>query len=298
MRLMTLLWKHRMVLLLSIVVSLAVAIPIASLSPVTYTSTGVFLIPTTDPLTGALTDTSPLSLSIDDYARNGLADDVRDRLGADSDELIFVSALRDNDQDDTYTLVAEATSASIASEGVAAAASVLGSTAESLSVSQAARFNRQVVEDLVDLEVERARLHKREVVQARQTNSLVDQIAVARSTGDADLKALEDELSNERRVLAGYKQRIAIIKSKSGNLERLSANVNDARVTRIASSSLISPPSTPTTGSDARLIQLAAIAVLAGLLTTLLVTLWLERHTMFGWRRTATSRGRLRGENN
>ena len=57
MRLMTLLWKHRMVLLLSIVVSLAVAIPIASLSPVTYTSTGVFLIPTTDPLTGALTDT-------------------------------------------------------------------------------------------------------------------------------------------------------------------------------------------------------------------------------------------------
>ena len=297
MRLMTLLWKHRLLLLLSIVVSLAAVIPIASIAPVTYTSTGVFLIPTTDPLTGDLTDTSPLSLSIDDYVRKALDEDVRNGLGSDSDELISISAIRENEQDETYSLVAEASASSVATESVAVGAQVLSSAAKSLSAAQATRFNRQIVEELVDLEVQRVRLHKLAVVQSRKNESLRDLIAVARSTGDADLQALEEKLAEERRVLAGYGQRIDIIKSKSGNLEKLSANINDVRVTRVASSSLISPASTPTTGSEARLIQLAGIAVIAGLTAAFLITAWLERRTMFGWRRTSPSDTRLRGEN-
>ncbi|MBA3754617.1 MAG: hypothetical protein H0X01_10895 [Nitrospira sp.] len=298
MRLMTLIWKHRLVLLLSIVVSLAVVIPVASIAPVTYTSSGEFLIPTTDPLTGDLTDTSPLGRSTDDYARESLADDVRVGLESNSDELISISATRDNDQDETYSLVAEASSASVATEGVSLGAKILSSAAETLSASQISSFNRRVVDELVDLEVERTRIHKLSLVQARKTESLRDLIAVARSTGDADLKALEDELSKERVVLAGYQQRIDLIKSKSENLKRLIANVNDVSITRVASSSLISSPSIPTTGSDARLIQLAGIAVLAGLTVALLVTLWLERRTMFGWRRTTSSDMRLHRENN
>lgn len=290
MRLMTLFWKHRLVLLLSIVVSLAVVIPISSLTPVTYTSSGEFLIPTTDPLTGDLTDTSPLSLSIDDYARQSLPDDVRAEIGADSDGLISIGATRENDQDETYTLLAEASSPPVATEAVTVAARVLSSAAKGLSASQISRFNSQVVQELVDLDVERARLHILMIAQGKKTQSLRDEIAVARSSGDADVRALEAELSKEYRVLAGYRQRIDIINSKSRNLEELSANINDVRVTRVASSSLISPPSTPTTGSESRLIQLAAIAVIAGLLAALLITLWLERHTMFGSRRTVRDR--------
>lgn len=298
MRFMTLVWKHRLVLLLSIVVSLAVVVPIASIAPVTYTSVGDFLIPTTDPLTGDLTDTSPLGLAIDDYARESLAEDVRVKLGTGSEQLISLAATREDDEDETYNLVAEADSPAVATESVTLGAEVLSSASQRLGALQTSRFNHRVVDELVELEVKRARLHKRAVVRGKKIQSLRALIAGARASDDADLEALKDEAAKEDPVLAGYRKRIDIIRSKSQNLEELIANINDVLITRVASSGLVSPPSVPTTGSDTRLIQLAGIAVIAGLLTASLITLWLERRMMFGWGRTASSDMRLRGDNN
>ena len=141
-RVFTLLWKHRLVLLLSLIVSAAVATPFALRSQATYTSTAALFLPSADPVAGVVSSTSALSLELEGYAAQELREDVRTDAGSDAGKIVSVSAEVDQNENDIYRLTAQAQTAAMATTTIQLSATRLIDKADALLMRSSNDFAR------------------------------------------------------------------------------------------------------------------------------------------------------------
>lgn len=276
MRVLTLLWKHRLVLLLSLIVSAAVATPFALRSQATYTSTAALFLPSADPVAGIVSSTSALSAELQGYAAQELREDVRTDAGADAGKIVSLSAEVDQNDDDIYTLTARAQTAAMATTTIQFGATRLLDKADSLLTDEFERFRENTTEDVLAVFREKRRVFNLIPEQKARVDEIVSQLE-GLDENSPEAGSLEDELERERDLLNSYQQQHRILEQEQKNLINLPAEVGAQVVVSRGVARLVSGPTNPAADTQTRVVQLVGAAVLAGLLAAVLLTLWLER---------------------
>ena len=276
MRILTLLWKHRLVLLLSLIVSAVVATPFALRSQATYTSTAALFLPSADPVASIVSTTSALSAELQGYAAQELREDVRPDAGADAGKIVSLSAEVDQNNDDIYTLTARAQTAAMATTTIQFGATRLLDRADSLLTDEFERFRENTTEDVLAVFREKRRVINLIPDQKAQVDEIVSQLE-GLDENSPEAGPLEDDLERERDLLNSYQQQKRILEQEQKNLINLPAEVGAQVVVTQGVARLVSGPTNPAADTQTRVVQLVGAAVMAGLLAAVLLTLWLER---------------------
>lgn len=276
MRVLTLLWKHRLVLLLSLIVSAAVATPFALRSQATYTSTAALFLPSADPVAGIVSSTSALSLELEGYAAQELREDVRTEAGTDAGKIVSLSAEVDQNENDIYRLTAQAQTAAMATTTIQLSATRLINEAADLLTDEFGRFRENTIEQVLAVYREKRRVSNLIPEQQAQVTEIVSQLE-GLDENSPEAGPLEDELARERDLLNSYQQQKNILRQEQKNLSNLPAEVGEGVVVAQGVARLVSGPTNPAADTQTRVVQLVGAAVMAGLLAAILLTLWLER---------------------
>jgi len=275
-RVLTLLWKHRLVLLLSLIVSAAVATPFALRSQATYTSTAALFLPSADPVAGIVSSTSALSLELEGYAAQELREEVRSDAGTDAGKIVSLSAEVDQNENDIYQLTAQAQTSAMATTTIQLSATRLIDKADSLLMDEFERFRENTTEDVLAVFREKRLVLNLIPEQKALVDRIVSQLeGVDENSPEAG--PLEDRLERERDLLNSYRQQQRILQQEQKNLINLPAEVGKQVVVAQGVARLVSGPSNPAADTQTRVVQLVGAAVMAGLLAAVLLTLWLER---------------------
>ena len=197
-RVLTLLWKHRLVLLLSLIVSAAVATPFALRSQATYTSTAALFLPSADPVAGIVSSTSALSLELEGYAAQELREDVRSDAGTDAGKIVSVSAEVDQNENDIYRLTAQAQTAAMATTTIQLSATRLIDKADALLTDEFGRFRENTTEEILAVYREKRRVDNLIPGQEAQVDELVSQLE-GLDENSPEAGPLEDELARRAR---------------------------------------------------------------------------------------------------
>jgi uncharacterized protein involved in exopolysaccharide biosynthesis len=275
-RVLTLLWKHRLVLLLSLIVSAAVATPFALRSQATYTSTAALFLPSADPVAGIVSTTSALSAELQGYAAQELREDVRTDAGADAGKIVSLSTEVDQNADDIYTLTARAQTAAMATTTVQFGATRLINKAADLLEDELGRFRENISEEISAVYREKRRWANLIPEQEGQVDEIVSQLE-GLDEDSPEAGPLEDDLARERDLLNSYQQQRRILEQEQKNLINLPADVGAQVAVSRGVARLVSGPTNPAADTQTRVVQLVGAAVMAGLLAAVLLTLWLER---------------------
>ncbi|CAN5583084.1 hypothetical protein BH18ACT16_BH18ACT16_02500 [soil metagenome] len=275
-RILTLLWKHRLVLLLSLIVSAAVATPFALQSQATYTSTAALFLPSSDPVSGIVSSTSALSLELQGYAAQELREDVRSDAGTDAGKIVSVSAEVDQNENDIYRLTAQAQTAAMATTTIQLSATRLLDRADTLLTDEFERFRENTTEDVLAVFREKRQVITLIPEQKAQVEEIVSQLE-GLDENSPEAGTLEDDLERERDLLHSYQQQQRILQQEQKNLINLPAEVGAQVVVSQGVARLVSGPTNPAADTQTRVVQLVGAAVMAGLLAAVLLTLWLER---------------------
>lgn len=286
-----LVWRHRWILLVSLVFSVAGTLPFALSGKATYQSSGTVLIPSGDPVAVTNTQTSAVDTRLNAFSHGQtLLEAVRSRMGAAANGLISVTTGQQR-AGDLYSLTATAKSSQVARDAVSAGALALIDESNSLTAAQVAQLRTQVNDQMLPLEQQRGALVKRVLnqkaaihqtqVQLKQVeNDIPKSSGAARGALQEQANELSTTLRDEQVELDRLNARVAFIESNQGQLTDLVQGAVQIQLTRKAASTLLSAPSAPSTDSSRRVVQTIGLAVLAGLVMATLVVIWLERRRL------------------
>jgi hypothetical protein len=281
MRILSLIWRHWLVLLLSLIVSAAIAVPFAQRSAGVYSSSGQLFLPSPDPVSGLVSDASSIDLLLQDYAQQSLSQDVRDAAGAEAPQIQSVAAVQLQNEQDVYELTAKATTAPAALTAVQLSAEAMGAEADRLLETQFAQFREDITEDVLVVFREKRRVTNLIPEQQAQVDGILARLDAAEEDS-AEAETLTDELASARTRLNTSQQRRFILDKEQQALVRLPAKVGEQFAVAKRASELVAGPSRPVTDKQIRVIQLVGAAMIAGLLAATLITLWLERDALRG----------------
>ena len=276
MRILSLIWRHWLVLLLSLIVSAAIAVPFAQRSTGIYSSSGQLFLPSPDPVSGLVSDASSIDFLLQDYVGQTLSQDVRDAAGAEAPQIESVGAEQLGNEQDVYELTAKATTAAAAESAVQLSAEAMEAEADRLLKEQFAQFREDMTDDVLAVFREKRRLINLIPVQQAQVDSTQAKLDAAEE-GSAEAESLTDELAHERGLLNRYQQQKFILDKEQQALVHLPAKVAEQFAVAEGAGKVVAGPSRPVTDKQIRVIQLVGAAIIAGLLAATLITLWLER---------------------
>lgn len=320
------LWERRWLLAGIVVLSAAAAVPFALAGSDSYASTTDVLVPTNLPLpsgsaVAAMTSsrTTVLSERLTTYVEDDLESDVRSELGDQGSQLTDISVAQ-NLEDSTFRLTAEATAADVAESAAELGAARLIARADDIAgeivtalQNEIAEVVEPAVEELTQLREDFERTTSRMEALRQERAGLISELTAAKqdrlraedqgadtavfderiSDLRAEIRTLEAEIEDMQPRRTSLSTRINILESRVNTLSQLEHQSTAARLTRLASSSVIDPPSAAGSSVSSNIFQLVLIAVAAGLLVGSAVILFMGRRRI-----TAASSepgGELRG---
>jgi hypothetical protein len=276
MRILSLIWRHWLVLLLSLIVSAAIAVPFAQRSTGIYTSSGQLFLPSPDPVSGLVSEASSIDFLIQDYVQQSLSRDVREAAGAEEPQIQSVAAEQLQNEKDVYELTAKATTAPAAESAVQLSAEAMEAEADRLLKEQFEQFRADTTNDVLAVFREKRRLINLIPQQQVEVDSTQAQLDAAQE-GSAEAESLSDELAKQREQLNRYQQQKFILDKEQQALIHLPAKISEQFAVARGAGEVVAGPSRAVTDKQIRVIQLVGAAILAGLLAATLITLWLER---------------------
>jgi hypothetical protein len=310
---LSLLWRHRVTLVVSAVLAAVVGVIFGLTGPITFTSNGQLLLPAVDPVTsqgsgaGTKPDNSLVGIQVKTYADHDLSDDVRRAIGKDAALLNSFSAKRQRDPI-FYRLSADADRGPVAKAAVQAGADALIKKAIELSKAQVDRLQTLVTERLGPLD-QQAVTASSDVITKQtafdalesQAKSLQGQIDAARaaaaraavsgngstSTGSAIASSVQAQLDTLNKQLipaqVAYEQaksKAAVIDAQRQGLQDQVQKATDSYLSMQVSAALAAPPSKPFSGRKLKLVSLIGVEILVALAVAATSIAWIERRQL------------------
>lgn len=305
--LLKLLWERRWILLTAVVVSALAAIPFSLSGPNGHSSTAEVLVPTNLPLpnsssAAAMTSsrTTVLSERLTHYLEEGLESDVRRQLGNDGSALTDLSVTQSL-EDSTFRVTVEATSGPVAESAVEIAARRIISESDAIAKEIVDRLEEEIAGEIEPAVAEISELRRRQeqitirVESLRQERAgLTSELTASRQdrlraeNNGEDAAVFDDKIVALREDIGSLGERIealqlrrisvssdlAVAESRTNTLSQLAHQSTAARLTRLASSSIVEPPSSAGSSTLSHVLQTELIAVLAGFLAGLAFVLF------------------------
>jgi hypothetical protein len=319
---LSLLWRHRVTLVVSAVMAAVVGLFFGLTGPIRFTSNGQLLLPASDPVQAnggaSKPDNSLVGIQVKTYADNGLSDDVRRQLGADARQLDSFHATRQRDPL-FYKISAEAQHGPVAKAAVQAGADLLVKKAGELSEAQVKRLQDEVTKRLGPLDQESVTVAADVITKQTafehlqdQAKSLQGQIDAAReaaaraavsgkgssSTGSsiasgvqAQLDALNKQLIPAQVAYEQAKSKQSVIDAQRQGLQDQVQKATDNYLSTQVSAALAAPPSKPFSGRKLRLVTMVALEIIVSLAVAAASIAWLERRQLSRALRTRFGRG-------
>jgi hypothetical protein len=295
---LSLLWRHRVTLVISAVLAAVVGLFFGLTGPITFTSNGQLLLPATDPVAAqgggnaGKPDSSLVGIQVKTYADRELSDEVRKALGGDAALLNSFTARRQRDPI-FYKLTADADRGPVARAAVQAGADALIKKATELAKAQVDRLQTFVTESLGPLDQQSVAASTEVITKqggvdnlASQARALQAQIEAARaaaaraavsgngsvSTGSAiasgaqaQLDALNKQLIPAQAALEQAKSRAAVINAQRQGLQDQVQKATDVYLGSRVSSALAAPPTRPVSGRKLKLATMVGLEILVAL---------------------------------
>jgi hypothetical protein len=308
---LSLLWRHRVTLVISAVLAAVVGLFFGLTGPIAFTSNGQLLLPATDPVAASANagkpDNSLVGIQVKAYADKSLSDDVRRGLGA---EATLLSSFRATRQRDPlfYKLTAEADRGPVAKAAVQSGADLLIKKASDLAKAQVDKLQALVTQRLGPLDQQSVTaaadvLTKQASVDqlAEQMKSLQGQIDAAReaaaraavsgkgstSTGSAiassvqgQVDALNKQLIPAQTALEQAKSKAGVINAQRQGLQDQVQKATDSYLSTQVSAALAAPPSKPFSGRKLHLVTMVGLEIIVSLAVAAASIAWLERRQL------------------
>jgi hypothetical protein len=278
MNLLRVIAERRWVILLALLVSAAVAVPFAVMRPASFTSSGEVFIPASDPVGSEVSKASTLSVKLQAYGGSQITTDVRNALGTQSPGLVSVDVVQQRDPN-FYDVRAEARNSTTARAAVAVAAQKLMNKSQTFGESQLATLNSEIRSRLAALEHPLATLlTQRSELQTQVRALAADAKSLELSSpGSSEALAAQQKVTKKRIQLHELGAKIGALETQRKGLMNLMQNARDTALSRIASSTVVSGPSQPVTTLPMRVVSTLALAMLVGLVVSILAVVWMER---------------------
>lgn len=283
-------------LLLGAIVAAGAALPFATQKPTGLISTVQVQIPATLPIPNlgpANFYRPPLTaLRLSDYIEDDFSGDVFDELEDVADEVQSVDATQKPDLVN-YTVNATADDADAARDAAATAAGVLIERSNALSAEIVEQVEAAVQTAVSSLEPQIEQLQTRADVMEQRISKLKNEAVAARinrgklveaRAGDARLNELDERIDQlAERLLRLAPQATAIdsqldlLKARRRGFVAQGLLAEQIQLARRVGSTMVSPPSTPTTGGPIRLVSILFAAAALGTLVAALLVLLISR---------------------
>ncbi|MBA3653831.1 MAG: hypothetical protein H0W70_06510 [Actinobacteria bacterium] len=325
---LSLLWRHRVTLVISAVLAAVVGLFFGLTGPITFTSTGQLLLPATDPVAAGgggnagKPDASLVGIQVKTYSDKDLSGEVRRALGQDAPLLNSIRAVRLRDPV-FYRLTAEAKRGPVARAAIQHASDAMITKASDLAKSQVEKLQKLVTERLGPLDQQSVTAAGEVITKqtayeslAAQAKSLQGQIDAAReaaaraavsgkgssSTGSAIAGSVQSQLDNLNKQLipaqVAYEQaksKAAVINAQRQGLQDQVQKATDSYLATQVSASLAAPPTRPISGRKLKLATMVALEILVSLAVAAASIAWLERRQVASGLRGRLRRNRGRG---
>ncbi|MGH8896656.1 MAG: Wzz/FepE/Etk N-terminal domain-containing protein [Egibacteraceae bacterium] len=307
-RLLRLLWKHPLQVVLSAILAAGIGIAFGFARPLSYSSSGQVMIPTSDVVargSSVKPETSVLSIKLNQYIENQLQDDVNKKLETRAGELQSLLASKERNPL-FYTLTATAKNAAVAQSAVEISATALIEKFHALSKEQVDQLTAEVTKRLEPLRQQESPLKASEIAKQAELDLLQAQIrnlegslAAARetvlraqitgnfasaTTAGKVVTTLQDQINGvaaqvppRQTELGQIRTQLGQIDAQRQGLEELIRQANDVYLTSFVTAVVSIPPSSPSTGMKLRMAQILGLEVVVAVVVACAVIVRLDR---------------------